>query len=140
MGAVDKNLVLSGFSSVGPAYRSKRVRQIDMVDTLTAEMKRKANKIIKVDVIAPGGEVDSGAASTGGCYYRPGIISAKAAGAGDEPPCNVGTQHKKMSGTSQAAPHVAGLSALILQAARKEGPARKGLPLARIALTSLRAS
>jgi Subtilase family len=118
IGAVDKQNALARFSSVGPAFRSARVSRADIVDTLTPALKPHTRAFDEVDMLAPGGAVDPVAGSAGGCFFAPGIISALSANAvGQETACFVEDQYVRMSGTSQAAPHIAGLAALILQAA-----------------------
>lgn len=122
VGAVDKQNVLARFSSVGPVFRSPRVNPADAVETLTATLRPHTTTFDEVDLIAPGGALDRVAGAAGGCVYAPGIISALSADAvGQETACFVDERYQRMSGTSQAAPHIAGLSALVLQAANTLG-------------------
>ena len=118
VGSVDKQRRLSGFSSVGPAYRSERVLPADAPQTLTTDLRPYTRAYPEVDLIAPGGEVDPAAARSGGCYYLPGIISPLSHNADEELACIVDSRYVRGSGTSQAAPHISGLAALLFQAAR----------------------
>lgn len=121
VGAVGKNLILSGFSSVGPVYRSPRVNPWEMVDTLSRPAPAGTRVVSKVDLVAPGGEVDRTTALLGSCFYEPGIVSAKSTSQTATTVCDVRPHYKKRSGTSQAAPHIAGLAALVVQAVKSRG-------------------
>jgi subtilisin family serine protease len=122
VGAVDKQNVLARFSSVGPAFRSAQVRPADIVDTLTSALRPQTTTFDEIDLLAPGGGVDNAAGAAGGCFFAPGIVSSLSADAlGQETACIVEEHYIRMSGTSQAAPHIAGLAALVLQAAGSLG-------------------
>ena len=119
VGSVGKQRNLSGFSSVGPVYRSEHVPAAEMHLTLTRDLRPFTRAYTsKVDLVATGGEVDPVAAATGGCLYLPDIISALSGNATEAPACIVDGNYVRESGTSQAAPHISGLAALMLQAAR----------------------
>jgi subtilisin family serine protease len=96
VGAADKFSKLAFYSSRGPV-RDPKTRK----------------DFIKPDLIACGG----GYADIRGCDYKAGIVSARSA-ASPRGECSVANGSKylyeKMSGTSMAAPHAAGICALLL--------------------------
>jgi subtilisin family serine protease len=96
VGATDKERRLAEYSSRGP------------VPGLRAH---------KPEVVAIGGGVTPQAT----CHYGIGVASARAK-ALDRDRCVVAPRYVRMSGTSMATPHVAGLCAVLLEAARARSP------------------
>ena len=121
VGSIGKDRRLSSFSSVGPCYRSPRVSPADAPEELTRALRPDTRSFPEVDLVAPGGEVDLIAARSGGCYYLPGIVSTMSSSATEEAACIVDGRYVRGSGTSQAAPHIAGMAALVLQAVDSMG-------------------
>jgi subtilisin family serine protease len=121
VGSIGKDRRLSGFSSAGPCYRSRRVSPADAPESLSRSLRPDTRSFAELDLVAPGGEVDVIAARSGGCYYLPGILSTLSSDAKGEPACVVDERYIRISGTSQAAPHVAGLAALATQAVNTLG-------------------
>lgn len=91
VGAAEKTGALASYSSRGPVP-GVRYR--------------------KPDVVAIGGGVTEGRA----CAYGTGIASARAEVLSSDP-CVVPQRYMRMSGTSMATPHVAGICALLVEAA-----------------------
>lgn len=97
VGAVDRDNKITRYSSRGPVVFN-------------------GVNLTKPDLVAPGGGTK---ASYGGCHYENGVTSVKSA---DIPVSNCSVQfdgvpYQRMSGTSMATPVVAGICALILEAA-----------------------
>jgi len=95
VGATDKHGLVTAYSSRGPVP-GVRYR--------------------KPDIVAVGG----GVTPTATCAYGTGIASARAAVLASDP-CAVPPRYVRMSGTSMATPHVAGICALLIEATRERG-------------------
>ncbi len=108
VGAADKTGALAFYSSRGPVP-GVRYR--------------------KPDVLAIGGGVTRGVA----CAYGTGIASARASVLASDP-CAVPPRYVRMSGTSMATPHVAGICALLLEALGATGTAATRARLVRNAI------
>ena len=128
VGSVDLNATspnLSSFSSQGPVQRSD-VLGLGAIGQANAPhfAGAQVSMLDKPDVLAPGGEMNY-AAPPGrcACPAGQGVMSAQAAGSGMPwTTCAHPTEpYTSSSGTSMAAPVVAGLAALIIEYARTAG-------------------
>ena len=132
VGSIWKDRALSSFSSRGPVYRSPHLRLGD-VKTLTSG--QDAFDVMKPDVVAPGGEIDSDLMALGLCGYHEGIVSAKARNLHETLkrcilPNN--RDYLRCSGTSMASPVVAGIAALAIEEGSNLGLNWGGLQRANI--------
>lgn len=127
VGSTTKDNKISSFSGLGPIYFGPQVGPLT-VDNAT-------RKIIKPDVVATGGEVDSMAVVQKRCYFEPGIVSCLSSKGRSVrwfywtyyDPCRVDGLYVKKSGTSMATPIVSGLGAMMIQKIREKGTTVSGL-------------
>jgi subtilisin family serine protease len=113
VGSITKQRTLSSFSSRGPTYRCQDLEPADHVVSKD-ELSSRVTSQARPHLVAIGGEVDPAAE----CPYMPGVTSAYSRSTTNtQEACLVrtGREYCKMSGTSQAAPVVAGLAALVTE-------------------------